>query len=452
MHSRLIIASTCPTCSAPLDFSEGAHAVQCPFCRSNLLITGHKQVLSYSIPLKMTAQQAVAEVKRAWQECGARCRVGDVHCYFIPYYRFTGQDLRWQQTSNDSGLRSLPPSMYEAVIRRTAKQVQRVMGTLSLGERHVEKSFLACSLPGLGAHSLGVRPAVLRLEPFQPERLAAFGSIVPVSMGVKEALVCGIRTPTTSSLVARLVLGKMLSVIYFPYWIAEIERRQGPCLSVVDAVAGTVVTREASVSLLQGCKQEVPTSARVVAFRPLMCPNCGWDLPLTPDATVFFCAACERAWLIMGSELHAIAYDIAQIRTIPRDEVAEYLPFWVLHPKASATSASPHFLPAFRYRRLKLLVDFGRRMTEMQPHYAGHDSAPPTDLRACFYDQGDATRLAHFLHKATLASRRARVRRISSQPLSFASATLTWFPFTRQGRYLIDPLTRLSLHENVLLP
>jgi hypothetical protein len=38
-----------------------------------------------------------------------------------------------------------------------------------------------------------------------------------------------------------------------------------------------------------------------------------------------------------------------------------------------------------------------------------------------------------------------------SQPLSFASATLTWFPFTRQGRYLIDPITKLSVHENVLL-
>ncbi len=451
MHGRLIIASTCPTCSAPLDFSEGAHAVQCPYCRSNLLITGHKQVLSYTITMKITAQQAVAHVEHAWQECGTPCRVRNIQCHFVPYYRFTGQDLRWQQGSKHSSLRSLSPSMYEAVIGPTAKQPSRGIGAFSLGERYVEKSFLACALPGLGAHSLGVRPAVLRLEPFQPECLAALGSIVPVSIGVKEALICGMQTPTPSSLTARLVLGKMLSVIYFPYWIAEREGPPGAKLTVVDAVTGTIVTHEAPVSLLEGCKQEAMTTARVVAFRPLVCPNCGWDLPLTPDATVFVCAACERAWHIMGSELHATAYDIAELPTISSNNVAEYLPFWILRPKAGAADAVPHFLPAFRYRRLKLLVDFGRRMTEMQPHYTGHSGLQPTSLRACFYDQGDATRLAHFLHKATRPRGRPRVQGIASQPLSFASATLTWFPFTRQGRYLIDPLTKLSLHENVLL-
>ena len=49
MTSHLVVSTECPLCGAPLDFTEGSNAVQCLHCRSNLLVTGRKQVLSYYV-------------------------------------------------------------------------------------------------------------------------------------------------------------------------------------------------------------------------------------------------------------------------------------------------------------------------------------------------------------------------------------------------------------------
>ena len=53
MDRRLVVSTECPTCGAPLDFKEGSNAVRCQYCRSNLLITGRKHVLSYYVKPKV---------------------------------------------------------------------------------------------------------------------------------------------------------------------------------------------------------------------------------------------------------------------------------------------------------------------------------------------------------------------------------------------------------------
>ena len=96
MNNRLIVSTECPTCGAPLDFSEGNNAIQCDHCQSHLLVTGRKQVLSYSIAPKLNAHRAVAKTMIAHKAQGNPCRVVNPQLYFIPYYRLTGQDFLWE--------------------------------------------------------------------------------------------------------------------------------------------------------------------------------------------------------------------------------------------------------------------------------------------------------------------------------------------------------------------
>ncbi|HEY5610437.1 MAG TPA: hypothetical protein VIL97_04470, partial [Thermoanaerobaculia bacterium] len=87
MKEHLLVSTECPTCGAPLDFPEGSTAVVCSHCKSKLLVTGRKQVLSFAIRPKVTKEAALA---LAIKERRGRITLCDL--YFVPYYRFTAHD------------------------------------------------------------------------------------------------------------------------------------------------------------------------------------------------------------------------------------------------------------------------------------------------------------------------------------------------------------------------
>jgi LSD1 subclass zinc finger protein len=452
MHSRVVVATVCPACSAPLDVTQGANAIQCGYCQSTLLVTGRKQVLSYSIAPKFALQRAVARVMLAHKEQGTPCRVIKPQLYFLPYYRLTGHDLRWLAAAGDtSAFRALPAQLQRAIQEHPgSRQVLNGNAKPRFRDRYVEKNFLASHLPDSGLHSLGVRPAVLRLELFHRAGLEALGTIVPVDMTPQEALLQGMKSASRQTLLARQVLGRMLSVIYFPYWVVEIERQGETMLTIVDAVSGKVMCRAAPCSLYTQLHRESAMAPPVVGLRPLVCPNCGWDLPCRADDIIFFCAACRRAWYLHGSDLRAIAYQVATVDATANPGAVIYLPFWALQPATSTPAPGQYWIPAFRYRRLKILVDLARRMSARQCPY-GISSEPPPDLHGCFYDHDDAVRLARFIYNELTAT----TKRLHGQPLpsqiDFIRATLTWVPFTQTHRELADPWTAYHLPRHLLV-
>lgn len=447
MNSRLVVTTTCATCSAPLDFTEGSNAVQCGYCGSNLLVTGHKQVLSYVISPKLPLERAVARVMLAHNEQGLPCRVIKPQLYFVPYYRLSGHDFRWE-----SGWQSSSAEWLELGTVTNAGVISAVLDerTIQFRDRYVEKNFIACNLGSAAAPSLGIRPTVLRLELFRREYLESIGHIVPLNMSPKEALVRGMKTVGRQALLYRQVLGHVLSVVYFPYWVIEVEREGKTLLTTMDAVSARVIKLDAPPSLITALHGQSATTPVVIGFRPLVCPNCGWDLPFRPNDVIFFCTACERAWEILGSNLRAVSYQMADVSLPSQPAHVDHLPFWVLQLKDQTAPPGRFFLPAFRYRRLKLLADLARRMTAKQPRY-GTLKEPKPDVHGCYYDRHDAMKLAGFIYVGLQSK---RLRSISAMPrakLSFASARLTWFPFTRQRQSLIDPFTGLNLPQNGLL-
>src|SRR5690242_17377603 len=90
--SQLVVSTECPTCSGPLDFSEGANALRCPSCGSHLLVTGRKQVLSYWVKPTVKADVAGASARTGRLEA----RVARTQLFFVPFYRLTGHDFQWQ--------------------------------------------------------------------------------------------------------------------------------------------------------------------------------------------------------------------------------------------------------------------------------------------------------------------------------------------------------------------
>lgn len=501
--SQLVVSTECPTCSGPLDFSEGSNAVRCPSCGSRLLVTGRKQVLSYWVKPKVRGDVAGAAARTGRLEA----RVARTQLYFVPFYRLTGHDFQWQDVpprpEPESGafpsivlggggravdrpeidipigsmlgwgadlllgrqagdvvrdLLGAPPKPHAPLEQRIALMAAPRPATSASGEatvqfldRYVEKSFPAVDVPGLGLHSLGVRTQTLHVSLFQPEAPAALGTVVPARVDVGAAMAQGLSASGFEHVVYRQVLGRVLSLIYFPLWVVELSQGTERWLTVVDAVAESVVQPRAPLALADALARGAPEPSRTIGLRPLVCPNCGGDLPVEPDDVIFLCATCGRAWQIHGAELTETPHEIARVGAdtagAPRADQCLYLPFWRLEP-AGAPADGPAWVPAFRYRRLKALQDLTARLSARPPAYEAWTGERPAG-QGCFYDVEDAVLLARF----TAAGRRrtpAAVKAAATDEPGYQGARLVWLPFRRERGSLLDPVAGLALQGGLL--
>lgn len=499
--SQVVVSTECPSCGGPLDFSEGTNAIRCASCGSDLLVTGRKQVLSYWVKPKVKADVAGAAARTG----RLPARVARARLFFVPFYRLTGHDFQWQdvppkpepespafpgQGDSLGGRESDHPELElplgsilgwgaDLVLGRKAGDVVRdLLGepttTRSRGrfevlsaprpgpapgsadapvqflDRYVEKTFPAAALPALGVHSLGVRAQVLQVSLYEPATLAALGTVVGVQLPPDRATAQGLSARGFQHVVYRQVLGRILSVIYFPFWVVELVEDAERWLTVVDAVAEAVVTPRAPLTLYEALERGARGEPRTVGLRPLVCPNCGWALPVAPDDVIFFCGSCHRAWQIDDVELTDMPHEIADVERdapVPGPERGlMYLPFWQLE---AAEAAHPRaWAPAFRYRRLKVLYDLATRLTAKPPAYRPWTGERPV-LHGCFYDAQDAALLARFAAAGRHRTADA-VRAAAEAEPAFTAARLTWLPFRREMQSLLDPSTGLALQETLV--
>jgi hypothetical protein len=289
----------------------------------------------------------------------------------------------------------------------------------------------------------------LRLRLFHRETLEADGRIVAATTSPEVALAQGLKTALLNVLY-RQVLNRTLSMIYFPFWVVEGERRGRRYLTLVDGVVRTVAMLDASPTLHTVLHRPLAVNPHVIGFRPLICPNCGWDLPVKPDNVIFCCSSCNRAWQIAGQELSEVPYQIAEKPRRDLQDPLQYLPFWVLQASTSKLGSQRFFVPAFRYRRLKFLSDLAMNLLRQQPAYAvTHDAT--LNLHGCCYDQEDAARLARFIAAGSRTQNPEELRALQNEQISISTATLTWFPFRDQGYSLVEPFTQTSIPRQLLL-
>jgi hypothetical protein len=517
--NRLLVSTECPACGAVLDFSEGSNAVTCGHCRSNLLVTGKGQILSYSVAPRLEERKAIALATMALRNLGrSDFRIVKSQLYFLPYYRLTGQDFGWEGPTakpvkeeesyleqeigiGSQGRSRFPigdvPSLFEAAGElfnvfmnntfgrndaseqtysragqtsmpidkigserscdiRTGNNSQLTRSTLYekgevvLNDRYVEKNFLACDLKGAGLYSLGVRPAVLRLELFRKEALGETGRLVNPTVTSDAALEVGLKTEPNPALLYRQVISKVLSIIYFPFWIIETESKGGPLVTIIDAVAQTIIKPDAVQAIYEILDRQFVEDPKIIGFRPLTCPNCGWDFPVRPDDSIFFCSTCKKAWEICGKELCEINYEVAAVDEIDLSGQVKYLPFWIISCLVATKKPLKYYIPAFRYRRLKLLLDLALCLSRIQPEFPKAEIRQQ-NLSACYYDSHDAAMLAKFAEVALKAENIDAYRTNKADDLPVTGSTLAWLPFEIKGSYLVSTFAKISIPQNLLI-
>jgi hypothetical protein len=449
------VVANCPNCGAPIDFGEGTNAFQCDHCRSQLLVTGHGRVLSYFVAPKVEAPQAISAARFAQDSGRGPLRTGGARLFFLPYYRLTATDVRWQRPEPEPPEPPPEPGDAESgtstplgmIIRQLVPD--RDPEKIECRDRAIERNFVAVDLPGLSLYSLGMRPNALRLELYRREALDALGHVVGIEMSAEAALATGRKTGDGTDVACRAVVGAALSVVHFPFWFVEILRRPRlRSFTVVDAVSQAVTDRYVDVAILERLGKPASGDPSVIGFRPLVCPNCGWDLPVMPEHVIFYCGSCARAWRIADNELVEISHGFAAAPAGKRE--AEHLPFWSLRAAVGDDEPQSFLAPAFRYRRARSLVELTASLSRVASSLATAASRPAR-AHGGFFDEADAAAFTLLAHAGASPRSFTRAERYRHESVRVASAELVWLPFVAEAYSLRDAFCGTALTRALLL-
>ena len=461
--ATFVVASSCPRCGAPLDFAEGSNAVRCTHCGTVLLVTGRRRVLRWVIRPRVSAAEARKLGAFASGMAGAAPRL-----VFVPYYRVTAEELFWRRER----VQRLPAGVDPERPLDEDARLLRVLGggrtsesgfTLDLASRAIERSFVACDdLGGLASWSLGVRTGVLRLELFEREALERDGLVLEPTLAPEAALARALEPQVPGETVRRDVLRLVLSLVWFPLWVVG---GSGGAVVALDGVTGSVAARAADAAPLDALVAQRDAQRgpeHVVGFRPLCCPNCGWDFALRAADVVFHCASCERTWELRGGDLEPIASDVVLPTSADASGVLPHLPVWQVRgaPRTTGADASvashaalPRrlFAPAFAWRAMDHLCDLGVRLARGAPADPELEPGKGMKLGGCSLDREDALVLARMVALAILlddGNVRFAVERGRAAPevaIDDATTRLVWLPFAGDAYSVRDPFTGYAL-------
>ena len=442
----LTVSTKCPSCGGGLEFEEGTTSVQCRYCGSSHVVTGHGRVLSYYIPDKIPADIAVAHALMRLKEDGQEgFRAMEATLFFVPFYRFVGQALCWEAVKQEARDGERPKHFLMTEVRASVfggfggmvldDILEEALGGTApvpsgikeveyeFSGRRIDRSMPAVDAPGLGMASLGIKPEVLKLSLFDKDAVAKRGRIVPVTAPYAEKERFGFKMEGEGQMAAKALFDKSASIIYYPLWVVEVARgvggEDGRFLAVVDGVSGEVARKDAPVTLLDALLAKDGHEYSVLGLRPLKCPNCATDLPVKPNDLVFFCGGCRKAWYISGEEFIGVPY-----RTVPpvikKDMPPEYFPFWVVRAKAVSGTLTVDnkydivklapgtslvreqdkdiplrfFVPAFRIGNLKSLERLSAAFTRNQPVIGEGEEKSVSEPRGCALSPEDALAIA----------------------------------------------------------
>ena len=270
----------------------------------------------------------------------------------------------------------------------------------------------------------------------------------------------------------REILRAVLSLVYFPLWVVPSGTAAAPRVTVVDAVAGSIVARDADAAPLEALAQRGPGGR----------PRARLPAALLSELRLGSAGAPAGR----GVPLHLVRAYLGARRRGPRAD-RERGRARVRTPRAPAapcrtcrcgrcraalrvsgsqvTRPLPErlFAPAFRWRALKALCDLGARLARTAPAAPGLEPAKDMPLVGCSLDRADAVTMARLValrllfEDAHVRQRTCTGADAPSVEIDETQSRLVWLPFAGDAYSVREPFTgyalpRRAVEELVLTP
>jgi hypothetical protein len=454
----LKVSATCPSCGGPFEFIEGANVARCPFCNLPLLFQSPNSILSYYLQPKQNSRQIpflVDRFRKEKKESLSR-RVDEIKLYYLPYWRFTSEVF------------------YAILVQPFLVPLEEDKETEIL-TKDWDINFPAHISNDLALATLGMRPEWLKLRLLTDRSLLKEGEVLNLELNSSPAKEKALKSlqlfmenkkSSEEELVLKL-LGETLSLIYSPLWVVNFVAGEGKHYQIIDGITGRTLKQSPGYFELNQNKSREAQELSPPKIVPHRCPNCGWDLPVTPFHLVFPCDNCERIWKISESNYLPVKGEIAKTKenqtTISRKPVG-YYPFWVFEtrPEKEKTfsveklvelfpseigwfkveNKSRPFLfyvPAFKINNLNKIPSLSLALTRTQPNLE-KEVWQKVKLVGAVRSEEDAQKIAEILW-ISLISSKMNLSFEEWKGTVFENGKIIWYPYYEEGNFLQDAVT-----------
>jgi hypothetical protein len=285
--SNFQIEQQCPQCGAPIILDEADRILSCKFCRTRVYLASEDFFRFYIPPA-----QGISET-----------------VYFIPYWRIKG--LSYTIEEKEMNIEHQGPLLSYSISSNIKE--------MDISNKYLDINFL-CLDSKLLPHSLGLRPQAMKMKFMGSNENE--GKFLRYSSTLRDNLINNYQT-RTGGLHKAIFIGETASVIYSPVYCANGR--------VYDAVLKKPLDLQTKDAEVEQALISTPDEKWHVEFFPLLCPNCGADLPGEKNALIVFCSNCNSAWNPSNKKFTKVEFATWQEKG---DDIT-YLPFWQLKVKVS---------------------------------------------------------------------------------------------------------------------
>jgi LSD1 subclass zinc finger protein len=452
---RLKVSTSCPSCGAPLEFLEGANVARCSFCDLPLLFQSQKKILRYYLEPKLKKREVRFLIDRFRKLNGESLskRTDEIKLLYLPFWRFTAE-------------------VFYTIINRTSLVSDPEAPEEEILTKDWDINFCAHTSNNLGIATLGIRSKWLKLSVLIDRNLLKDATVLGLNLNSSEAkkralkslqLYTDKKKSYDDELVMRL-LEERLSLIYFPFWVANFITPEGKFFQVIDGITERILKQGSGYFEFKKEKREDAERLYPLGIIPHRCPNCGWDLPVVPFHVVFPCGNCKRIWQISENGYQQVKGEKAkpeQDYIINSSKSLGYYPFWVFEIKLKGkgkvsiqdvvkilpsevglfkvedkSKSFLFYIPAFRIKNLRKIPDVSYAFTRTQPSLET-ETGKKGKLKGVFISQEDAKKLAEILW-TNLISSKTNLDLKEWENLVCENGRILWLPFYQDGIFLRD--------------
>jgi uncharacterized CHY-type Zn-finger protein len=410
--SNFQIEQQCPQCGAPIILDEADRILSCKFCRTRVYLAAEDYFRFYIPPA-----EGISET-----------------IYFIPYWRIKGLSYTIQEKDMDKGH---PGTLFSYSISSNIKE-------MNISNKYFDVNFLSLDSQLL-PHSLGLRPQAMKLKFVGSNEKE--GKFLRSSNTSRETVIKDYQARTGGTH-KEIFIGETASVIYSPVYCSNGR--------IYDAVLKIPLDLQTKDLELEQSLISAPDEKWHVDFLPLLCPNCGADLPGEKDALVLFCDNCHSAWNPSNKDFTKVEFSAWQEKG---DDIT-YLPFWQLKVKVNGIQLETYadlikvanlpkalteewqktpfyfFVPAFKLNPA-LFLRWCRQLTAAPPPKDLTADFPAKKIHQVTLPVNEALESSLLTLSSLIADKRNLAELLSSLDFTLEDSSLILHPFKISARELV---------------
>jgi predicted RNA-binding Zn-ribbon protein involved in translation (DUF1610 family) len=454
------IAVSCPACGAELELESDFLTTSCSSCGSVLRIVTPATPPAYVVKAKVIEKDVRFHIDRHLKSTTEPLTqsLDSVREFYFPYWKIDAILLRLRHRKETR------INYDEETNTETTTDQKKVETTLSPYDVTIAAGGLSDIIP----YSLGERTEYVKMMPYCDEHVQIGFELLGIQIPWQDAIIRANRTVDQLNHISAdefgtnisLLLRPVLSLVNFPYFLAEANVRGKQRSFILDGLTGRVVydCNDTISDQLHLADRQQSTESGRLGVELHRCSNCGEQLP-DNRSYVYICRNCRH--LTVLEDCPELNRRILSVQgSINADE--QYFPFWMFRLPAEqmntlrtrlrgSENTGVICVPGFRIRNFEAMYRLTRRISGAVAKLSLHESQEMGEnYLPVAIGLTEAGALAQVALMREVVGKAEELPRAPGD-LPFEEVSLFYVPFHPESYFLVDSYLGAVTFEKTLV-